>query len=343
MSLTLTPSISVIVPVHNGGSGFARCLASLRAAEPSPEEIIVVADGDADGSWRLAEELGMEVLRIPTPGGPARARNLGAQKARGAILFFVDADVTVPRDAVSRIAALFERDPDLTAAIGSYDDTPGETNFLSQYKNLFHHYVHQTSKPEASTFWGACGAIRREIFLSTGGFNEEYQHPCIEDIELGYRLKRAGFKIHLAKELQVKHLKRWDIGSLVKTDFFYRALPWTALILSGKGLINDLNIKTSSRISVTTAYVLLLTLLGALYLPWFLVFSVLSVVVLIGLNWDLYSFFRKKRGVAFAVKTIPWHWFYLLYSGLAFAIGLASWQMKRLGTRIRAFALRCSP
>jgi GT2 family glycosyltransferase len=343
MSLTPTPTVSVIVPVHNGGSRFAECLASLRAAEPPPEEIVVVADGDADGSWRLAEELGVEVLRIPTPGGPARARNLGARKTRGAILFFVDADVAIPQDAVRRIAALFEGDPNLAAAIGSYDDAPGETNFLSQYKNLFHHHVHQTSKSEASTFWGACGAIRREIFLSMGGFNEEYQHPCIEDIELGYRLKRAGFKIRLAKELQIKHLKRWDIGSLVKTDFFHRALPWTMLILNGEGFINDLNIKTSTRASVITVYGLLFTLLGALYLPLLLFFSALPAVVLLGLNWDLYRFFRKKRGLSFAVKTIPWHWFYLFYSGLAFAIGLAGWEIKRLATRIGAFAFRHSP
>ena len=124
-----------------------------------------------------------------------------------------------------------KEDPGLAAAIGSYDDAPGETNFLSQYKNLLHHYVHQTGNPEASTFWGACGAIRREVFLTMGGFNEEYSRPCIEDIELGYRLKRAGFTIRLEKELQIKHLKRWDIVSLVKTDFFSRALPWTALIL----------------------------------------------------------------------------------------------------------------
>jgi GT2 family glycosyltransferase len=173
----------------------------------------------------MAEKLGVEVLRIPTPGGPARARNLGAWRARGTILFFVDADVTVQQDTVSRIAALFEGDPDLTAAIGSYDDAPGETNFLSQYKNLFHHYVHQISNPEASTFWGACGAIRRETFLSLGGFNEGYRHPCIEDIELGYRLRRAGFKIRLAKELQIKHLKCWNIVSLVKTDSSIEPFP----------------------------------------------------------------------------------------------------------------------
>jgi GT2 family glycosyltransferase len=142
----------------------------------------------------------------------------------------------------------------LTALFGSYDDAPAATNFLSQYKNLFHHYVHQIANEEASTFWGACGAIRREVFLKLGGFDESYHQPCIEDIELGYRLKRAGYRIRLLKTLQVKHLKHWGVKSLLKTDFFQRALPWTELILRDRRLVNDLNLKTSSRVSVASIY-----------------------------------------------------------------------------------------
>jgi cellulose synthase/poly-beta-1,6-N-acetylglucosamine synthase-like glycosyltransferase len=73
--------------------------------------------------------------------------------AKGEILFFVDADVAVPPDAVGQMSAVFQQNPDLAAVFGSYDDRPFETNFLSQYRNLFHHYVHQTAKEEAATFW----------------------------------------------------------------------------------------------------------------------------------------------------------------------------------------------
>jgi len=297
---------------------------------PPPEEIIVVADGDSDGSWRLAEEFGMQVLRIPTPGGPGRARNLGARAAKGDILFFVDADVTIPRDAISQIVAVFEHTPDIAAVFGSYDDEPFETNFLSQYKNLFHHYVHQAGNEEASTFWAACGAIRREVFLAMGGFDEGYCRPSIEDIELGYRLKRAGYRIRLLKELKVKHLKRWDILSLLRADFFYRALPWTRLILSEGRFVDDLNLKISNRVSVIFTYISFSTLLGALCMPWLLVPAVFLMMVLFALNLDLYRFFKDKRGLGFAVKTIPWHWFYFFYSGLAFSIGFARHQIKRL-------------
>jgi len=324
------PTVSVIIPVHNGGESFRNCLSSVTDSTPPPEEVIVVADGDSDGSWRLAEELGMQVLRIPVSGGPARARNMGARTAKGDVLFFTDADVTIPPDTIDRVATAFQEDPDMGAFFGSYDDEPFETNFLSQYKNLVHHYVHQTSKGEASTFWTGCGAIRRDIFLEMGGFDEGYRRPSIEDIELGYRLKKAGYKIRLIKEVKVKHLKRWDVLSLLRADFFYRALPWTSLILRDKQFINDLNLKTSDRLSVISVYMLILTLLPALWIPWLFIPAVFFMTALLALNWDIYRFFKNKRGPGFALKTIPWYWLYFFYSGLAFSIGYAKYQIKRL-------------
>jgi GT2 family glycosyltransferase len=85
---------------------------------------------------------------------------------------------------------------------------------------LLHHYVHQISKEEAATFWGACGAIRREVFLKVEGFDERYRRPAIEDIELGYRLTGAGYRVRLLKGLMVTHLKRWDLLTMLKADFY---------------------------------------------------------------------------------------------------------------------------
>ena len=315
----LHEKISVIIPVYNGGEAFGRCLAHLSVADPSPEEIIVVADGDTDGSRELAQEFGAQVLINPTPRGPAHARNWAARHARGDILFFVDADVALPPDALSHIITTFQEEPELAALIGSYDDAPAASNFLSQYKNLLHHYVHQTSREEASTFWGACGAIRREVFLQLGGFDgEKYARPSIEDIELGYRLKRAGYRIRLVKELQVKHLKRWDAFSLVKTDFFQRALPWTELILHDQAFVNDLNLQTSSRLSVALTFGLVAALPLARRAFVCAIIGLLASGLFV-LNVDLYQFFWRKRGFCFMLRAIAWHWFYYFYSGLAFA------------------------
>jgi glycosyltransferase involved in cell wall biosynthesis len=322
--------ISVIIPVYNGGENFRRCLLSLSESATHPDEIIVVADGDSDGSWRMAEEFNTEILRLPTTGGPARARNMGAQKAKGDILFFVDADVAIAGDAINIVVEAFERDPDLAAIFGSYDDEPFEPNFLSQYKNLFHHYVHQTSSIDASTFWAACGAIRREIFFKMGGFNEGFRWPSIEDIELGYRLKREGYSIKLLKDLNVKHLKHWGCSPLLKADLFYRAIPWTRLILKQGKFLDDLNLKISNRISVVSLYLLIFSLSGSLYIPQLLFIVFPLFLLLLALNINLYLFFNKKRGTLFMLKTIPWHWFYFFYSGLGFIMGLISYSLDRI-------------
>ena len=317
-------TISVVVPVYNGGESFRQCLKSLASLNPPPLETIVVSDGDTDGSWKMAEEFGVQVIRLPiSSGGPARPRNIGALQAKGDYLFFVDADVCVPPDTLCRVAETFHHNPDLTALIGSYDDTPAAKNFLSQYKNLFHHYVHQNAQKEASTFWGACGAIRRKTFLEIGGFDEKYHRPSIEDIELGYRLKKEGHQIQLCKDISVKHLKRWGICSMLQADFFYRAIPWTELILRDRRFNNDLNIRHSERLCVVLTYGLAGALIGAIWWVAFLAVAVLIMVTLTVINSSFYGFFLKKRGFRFALQCVPWHWLYYLYSGLAFAIGTA--------------------
>ncbi|MCC6139562.1 MAG: glycosyltransferase [Nitrospira sp.] len=314
-------TVAVIVPVYNGGERFRASLESIRRADPCPDEIIVIGDGDTDGSSQYAEAAGVTVYRFPQPGGPGRARNLGAMRATADLLFFVDADVTVPKNVIERSRDIFARHADVAAIIGSYDDQPGESNFLSQYRNLLHHYVHQNGREEASTFWGACGAIQREVFLAMGGFDERYLKPSIEDIELGYRLKRAGHRIRLCKSLQVKHWKRWTLASMLRADFFQRAVPWTQLIHRYRGFVNDLNIGISGRASVLLAYGLLGAAVLAYWQPAILIAAAAMGLALFILNIQLYRFFLEKRGLRFAVQTIPWHWFYFLYSGAAFVVG----------------------
>jgi GT2 family glycosyltransferase len=322
-------AISVIIPVYNGGPNFRKCLVSVKALLPCPLEVIVVGDGDTDGSSQLAQEFGVTVLRFPSPGGPARARNLGASRANGDILFFVDADVTVPQDVIHQVREVFARNSSVSAVIGSYDDQPAEHNFLSQYRNLLHHFVHQSGREEASTFWGACGVIRRDVFRTMGGFDERFTMPSIEDIELGHRLKQSGYSIRLVKSLQIKHWKRWNVRSMVRADFFQRALPWTDLIYRDRNLVNDLNVSFSGRASVLLTFGLLGSLLLSPWQPLLLIGAAVIGLVLLIVNLPFYQFLHRKRGFRFAVHAIPWHWFYFFYSGVAFAIGTARYFINR--------------
>jgi len=280
-------TISVIVPVYNSADTLKLCVERLLRSSTPAFECIVVDDGSTDDSASVARACGARVLSTSGRQGPAAARNLGATQASGEILFFLDADVCVNGDTIARVQAAFESDPTLDALIGSYDDSPSSKDFLSQYKNLMHSFVHQTGRREASTFWSGCGAIRRELFLRHSGFDEAYGRPAIEDIELGYRLRSAHRKIVLDPDLQVTHLKCWTFLGLLKSDVLDRGIPWTELILRDQHMPNDLNLQLSQRVSVALAYVLLgfATACAILWRGYFLTPLFAALFFLVGRYW----------------------------------------------------------
>ncbi len=167
------PFISVIIPVYNGGKYIERCLDALIHSIYPSFEILVIDNHSTDDTVKIARQKGVNVLQLTELPGPAAARNFGAQHAHGEIFFFVDSDVIVNRDTIASVAGNFQRNPEIAAVFGSYDDEPLEDNFISQYRNLFHHFHHQHSCTEAFTFWGGCGAIRKKVFEEMGGFNQK--------------------------------------------------------------------------------------------------------------------------------------------------------------------------
>jgi glycosyltransferase involved in cell wall biosynthesis len=340
MEVCTTPKVSVIVPVYSLADTFVTCLAHLLQAVSTPHEIIIVADGPAPELTHLARQCGVQVVQLTEASGPAAARNRGAAAAQGDILFFVDSDVAIPTDIIPRLVAEFEQAPQLAAVIGSYNDRPAAPNFLSQYRNLLHHYTHQNSDDMVTTFWAGCGAIWRHIFLAAGGFDETFRQPSVEDIELGYRLTAAGHQIRLHKSLQVTHLKRWQAATIVRTDFWQRALPWTRLLLQRQRLDdNNLNIDITNRTSVALFYALILMVgLGFIWPPILLV-GVLVGLLLLAVNRHFYYFFWQRRGLVFTLGVIPWHWLYYWYSGLAFILGNFQYFYLLLHQRLSPFFL----
>jgi GT2 family glycosyltransferase len=281
----------------------------------------------------MCRRKGVSVLSMPARSGPAAARNAGARAARGDILFFVDADVEVQPCSVSRVVSAFKQGPDVAAVFGSYDDRPPEKNFVSQYKNLFHHFVHQHSSTDAVSFWAGCGAIRRPAFEAVGGFDQEkFSEPSIEDIELGYRLSARGFRITLDKSLQVTHLKRWTLGSLLRADIFRRAWPWSKLTLERRKMINDLNLRRSHKLSAVLVGLELALLPLAFFEPalFFAAFLVFASVIVI--NRRLYGFFLRHRGWRFAALAFPLHALYYVYCGATFVTCWALFVLRRKGT-----------
>lgn len=328
---------SVVMPVYNGGPLLVQALEALEGSPFRDRELLVVDDGSVDDSVAIARRFAARVLETGGRRGPAAARNLGAGAAVGEYLFFLDADCAIHPDALGLAARHLDRAPILDALFGSYDDQPAGEGLVSQFKNLQHHFVHQNGDEEAETFWSGCGAIRRSTFLELGGFDElRYRRPSVEDIELGYRLRSSGGRIRLAKDVQVKHLKRWSLGEFLKSELFDRGLPWAELLFERERTDSrELNLSLRSRLSVAaTGLATVLLALSALR-PALAVGAAVAGLLLLALNWDFYRFLAGKRGSWFAVRSIPLH---ALHHGLAGAAYLSSgcaagW--RRLAARLR--------
>lgn len=314
-------TVSVVMPAFNAAPFLARSLPPLIALAQSGLvlEVLVVDDGSTDDTAALAAHLGATVVAAADRAGPAAARNLAARRARGQVLWFVDADVVPHPGTAERLLEHFA-DPALSAVFGSYCDEPPEPGFFSQYKNLVHHYYHQRNGGLSRSFWSGCGAVRRQHFLAVGGFDAQlFPRPSIEDVEFGHRLHRAGLTTTLDPTLLCTHLKRWSLAQLVAVDVRARALPWCRLVLVGRAPDDELNMAAAERRSAVLAVGLLTTLVLAA-LPWVPAW-VPALLCLFSLwsNWPLIRFFRAKRGRRFAVGAWLYQQVFYGYSSLTMA------------------------
>jgi glycosyltransferase involved in cell wall biosynthesis len=313
--------LSVIVPAYNSGQTLADCLdALLRARRYVHEaEIFVVDDGSTDDTALIASRYNVNLLQIRSNSGPAAARNLGAAQATGNILVFVDADVAISEDALKRIAAHFKKAQSAGAVIGSYDDSPSEKNLISRYRNLLHHFVHQNAPKYSSHFWTGLGALRKSDFDAIVGFNEDQFGRTCEDIELGYRLRANGCNIAMDKELQGKHLKHWTLLSMVRTDLFIRAIPWTRLLIQYKHIPYDFSLGRVQRLSVALAWLTVITAPFALIPPHF---AIITLLAFIGVNWSFFKFLAVNESILLSVACLPLHILYNFNAGAGFLAGI---------------------
>ena len=149
----------------------------------------------------------------------------------------------------------------------------------------------------AHTFWTGCGMIKRQVFLDFGGFDPRlYPRPAIEDIELGYRLTRAGHRIILARDVLATHLKRWTLREMVRTDIFRRGVPWALLIKRSQTVETDLNVKPGQKFCVALTALVVLALLAMPVTAWAGLAVAAGSAAIVALNGGFYRFLIGRRG-----------------------------------------------
>ena len=110
----------MIIPVWNGSDTIGQCLEFLFRSSYRNFEAILVDDGSTDATRDVVAHFPCHQVHGIANAGPAAARNYGARRSSGDILFFLDADILVRPDSLARVVSIFDRQAGIDALFGSF-------------------------------------------------------------------------------------------------------------------------------------------------------------------------------------------------------------------------------
>jgi glycosyltransferase involved in cell wall biosynthesis len=304
----MRPFISVIIPNRNGEATIGQCLEAAFSSSYEPFEVIVVDDGSDDHSIEIIERFPCALVRLEKHSGASTARNIGARHSKGDALFFTDADCLLQGHTLETACnTLAAEGPDAVVG-GTYTVTPHDTGFFSAFQSAFINYSETKKAGHPDYVATHAMAIDAATFQKHGGFAENFL-PILEDVEFSHRLRRAGCRLVVNPNLQVRHVFNFSLfGSL--RNAFRKSLYWTAYSLENGDLLADSGTASAElKINVgaygLTALLLLLALaMGSRTLPalapWILAANLWA-------NRGLIRAFRRAGGLRFAVAATAYY------------------------------------
>lgn len=226
------PRVSVVIVTWNGRALLERFLPTVLATDYPELEVVVADNASTDGTadWLAAVHPGVVVVRHPENWLFARGNNAAVPHASGRYLVFLNNDVAVPPGWLRPLVATLEAMPDVAAVqpkLLQHGGAPGGSGrqrfeyaggaggFLDAYGYPFTRgrlfFTLEADRGQyddaRDVFWatGACLAVRRTAFERVGGFDERFGMH-MEEVDLCWRLRRAGGRVRVAPESVVYHL-----------------------------------------------------------------------------------------------------------------------------------------
>ncbi|MGL1862845.1 MAG: glycosyltransferase family 2 protein [Pseudodesulfovibrio sp.] len=230
-----TQKISVIIPSFNSSRTIEACVESVLATGYPNLEIIIVDDRSTDNSSEMVARLEAAHPKVqqviqPENGGPAKARNSGANKATGTIYFFLDSDTKMLPDTLHNVSTRISH---ADVVVGVYHAESLNTSWAPRYKAMLNNFFFSRKGViDYEVFDSSRAAIKAEIFDAENGFNEDLAWGMdYENEELGYRLCDK-YTMVLDPAVQVRH-EFPEFGKMTK-DYFFRVALWMEIFLKRK-------------------------------------------------------------------------------------------------------------
>jgi glycosyltransferase involved in cell wall biosynthesis len=202
-----TPLVSVIIPTKNNEKTLTKCLLSIKQQSYANMEIIVIDAFSTDQTRNVAERLGAQVMQLKSE--RTKAKNYGAQLAKGDYVLFVDSDMVLQPDVVRECL-----DACVKGAVGII--IPEASIGIGVWVRIrdFERSMYQGTKIESARFF-----VRKHV-LEVGGFDEDI--VTYEESTLPQKLEQHGYKVNVRiKSLILHDEDRFDIGKWLRKKQYY--------------------------------------------------------------------------------------------------------------------------
>lgn len=204
--------ISVIIPCHNEANTIKESVQSFKDQKLKPFEIIVVDDCSNDGSFEIANKLGVRVYRNKRNLGPAATRNFGAKKAQGGILVFAEADGKYSKNYLEEAVKPLKENLVGGVLSGKRIVWTEKKNLFVQFQNLKWEVVDKLNSLSKREIIGAW-VLKKKVFEELGGYNEKYWIG--EDVELVDRMKNKGYSVVYVPKTFFYHRDPDNLGNFI--------------------------------------------------------------------------------------------------------------------------------
>jgi len=304
--------LSIIVPTHNSQNTINHLLLSIINSQFNnfPQiELIVVDDGSTDKTISVLNQalnqikFKYKIYRMTKNAGPAKARNLGVEKAHGKYVLFLDSDVRLKPNSLQR-AFNISRQAKIKAFTGIWHYQQMTQNFFPQFKALrdwSYWFIEREKYARYYLFSTRIAGIEKKLFNKIGGFDQSYPEPTVEDIELTYRIEKQA-KIKFCSDIVVNH--EFENFLPIALKYYKRSRDWVGLYMQRLRFDPVATSQSEAFKSLIASLIPFFSVL-AIFEIFFIYPALLLLLIYSYLEYQFWWFLLKKKGVAFLLKSIP--------------------------------------